>query len=142
MARFVAEVPLRWTDQDPFGHLNNALLVTVLEEARVALFFACAEQSGVGGFEEGCVFTALEVRYLRQVPYERTPVRVAMWVSGIRAASFRVHYELRRGGEDGESPPALTAATTLAMFDLDTQRVRRLTAAEREFLGQWTEPGG
>jgi acyl-CoA thioester hydrolase len=141
MARFITHVPLRWTDQDAFGHLNNARLVTVLEEARVALFFACAEEAGVRGFEAGCVITSLEVRYLRQVPYERTPLCVAMWVRGIRAASFTVCYELRRGGEDRAASPALTATTTIAMFDLEAQRVRRLTAAERGFLARWTEAG-
>ncbi len=140
MARFVAEVPLRWTDQDTFGHVNNARLVTVLEEARVALFFACAEQAGVVGFESGCVITSLEVRYIRQVPYERTPLRVTMWIGGIRAASFTVHYEVHRGGEADGAPPALTATTTIAMFDLAAQRVRRLTAPERDFLAGWTDP--
>jgi acyl-CoA thioester hydrolase len=139
MGRFITHVPLRWTDQDAFGHLNNARLVTVLEEARVALFFACAEEAGLSGFEAGCLITSLEVRYLRQVPYERTPLRVAMWVSDIRAASFTVHYELWRGGDDSAASPALTATTTLAMFDLEAQRVRRLTAAERGFITRWTE---
>ena len=141
MARFVAHVPLRWTDQDAFGHLNNARLVTVLEEARVALFFACAEEAGVRGFEAGCVITDLQVRYLRQVPYERTPARVAMWLSGIRGASFTVHYELHRGGDGDAEPPALTATTTLAMFDVAVQRVRRLSAEERAFLARWAEAG-
>lgn len=141
MARFVAEVPLRWTDQDNFGHVNNARLVTVLEEARVTLFFECAEQVGVAGFEKGCVVTSLEVRYLRQVPYERMPLRVTMWIGGIRAASFTVHYEVHLGSDGDGAPAALTAATTIAMFDFATQRVRRLTGDERAFLSRWTEPG-
>ena len=141
MARFITHVPLRWTDQDAFGHLNNARLITLLEEARIALFFACAEEAGVRGFEAGCVITRLEVRYLRQVPYERTPLQVAMWVSGIRSASCTVHYELWRGGDDLTASPALTATTTLAMFDLEAQRVRRLSPAERAVLARWTEAG-
>ena len=36
---FVTEVPLRWTDQDAYRHLNHASAVTVLEEARIDLFF-------------------------------------------------------------------------------------------------------
>jgi acyl-CoA thioester hydrolase len=138
MARFVAHVPLRWTDQDAFGHVNNARLVTVLEEARVALLFASAEEAGVTGFEAGCVITTLEVRYLRQVPYERAPLRVAMWVGGLRSASFTILYEVHRGGDDAASP-AVIASTTLAMFDLGPQRVRRLTPPERAFLARWTE---
>ena len=141
MARFVAQVPLRWTDQDAFGHVNNARLVTVLEEARVALLFESAAEHGVTGFESGCVITALEVRYLRQIPYDRTPVRVTMWTTGIRSASFTIQYEVHRGVEDAASP-ALMATTTLAMFDIPAQRVRRLTAPEREFLVRWNDPAG
>ena len=39
---FVARVPLRWTDQDSYRHLNNASVVTLLEEARIGLFFDAA----------------------------------------------------------------------------------------------------
>jgi acyl-CoA thioester hydrolase len=31
-------VPVRWTDLDAYGHVNNAAMVRLLEEARIAAF--------------------------------------------------------------------------------------------------------
>ena len=42
VASFVAQVPMRWTDQDVYRHVTNARAVTLLEEARVALVFDAA----------------------------------------------------------------------------------------------------
>ena len=32
---FVAQVPVRWSDMDAFGHINHARMVTLMEEACV-----------------------------------------------------------------------------------------------------------
>ena len=32
------QVPLRWGDMDPYGHVNNVEVIRVLEEARIATF--------------------------------------------------------------------------------------------------------
>ena len=41
------------------------------------------------------------------------------------------------GGEQTFTPAPVTATTQLAAFDIDTQRLRRLTPAEKEYLSQW-----
>ena len=46
VAPFVTHVPLRWTDQDAYRHLNHAKAVTVLEEARIDLLFDRAARDG------------------------------------------------------------------------------------------------
>lgn len=136
MARFVAQVPLRWTDQDSYRHLNHAKAVTLLEEARIELFFDAAAADGVTGFAGGLLVAGLGVEYKRQIPYRSHALRVTMWVDELRAASFRILYEMHDGpGED--APVAVTAWTRMATFDLGAQRPRRVTADEREFLGKW-----
>ena len=45
--RYVYESPLRWSDMDAYGHVNNARFLTLYEEARVALFFLGARQMGL-----------------------------------------------------------------------------------------------
>ncbi len=52
----------------------------------------------------------------------------------MRAASFRINYELHDGPEAGDAV-AIRAWTRMALFDMDAQRPRRLSAAEREYLG-------
>ncbi|MGD9531720.1 acyl-CoA thioesterase [Pseudonocardia sp.] len=136
MGRFVAQVPVRWTDQDSYRHINHARTVTLLEEARIALLFDAAAAEGVTAFSAGLLVAGLNVDYRRQVPY-RPRLRVAMWVDELRAASFRIHYEMH-DGPAAEDPVAATAWTRMAMVDLDANRPRRLTAPEREFLARWT----
>src|SRR5699024_8939610 len=42
-------VPVRWTDLDAYGHVNNAAMVRLLEEARIAAFWQPpAEQVALG----------------------------------------------------------------------------------------------
>ncbi|MEE6272818.1 acyl-CoA thioesterase [Georgenia wangjunii] len=40
MARLTIPVQLRWSDIDGYGHVNNAAMLTLLEEARIAAFWA------------------------------------------------------------------------------------------------------
>lgn len=136
MAPFIAQVAVRWTDQDVFRHVNHAVAVTLLEEARIQLVFDEAGAEGVSGFAAGLLVTGLSVDYKRQISYRSRRLRVAMTVDDLRAATFRIRYLMHDGPEEGDAV-AVTAETRLAAFDLDAQRPRRLTLEEREFLGKW-----
>jgi acyl-CoA thioester hydrolase len=135
--RFVAQVPVRWTDQDAYRHVNNAKAVTLLEEARVALIFDAAAAEGVPGFAAGLLVVGLHVDYRRQIPYRSDGVRVTMAIEEVRAASFRITYEMHDGPDEGDAV-AVLAWTRMATYDLDAGRPRRLTDEERAFLGRWT----
>lgn len=136
MARFATSVPMRWTDQDSYRHLNHARAVTLLEEARIALVFDAATAEGAPGFAAGLLVTGLDVRYRRQVAYRSSPLRVTMGVDRVRAASFRISYEMHDGAEESD-PVAISAHTDMATFDLAAQRPRRLLPEERAFLERW-----
>jgi acyl-CoA thioester hydrolase len=116
---------------DAYGHVNNARFLTLYEEARVAMFFVGARQHGLGSFEEGIVIARHEIDYLRPVNFGE-PVRVEMWVSQLRAASFTVSYELF---DDGVL--ASRAKSVCVPYNLTNQHPRRLTDAEREFLNPY-----
>lgn len=137
MARFVAQVPVRWTDQDAYRHVNHAKAVTLLEEARVAMIFDAAADEGVGSFGAGLLVVGLHVDYRRQIPYRSDGLRVSMAIEEVRAASFRITYELHDGPAEVDAV-AVRAWTQMATFDLDARRPRRLTPDEREFLDRWT----
>lgn len=137
MAPFIAQVAVRWTDQDVFRHVNHAVAVTLLEEARIQLVFDAAGEEGVSGFAAGLLVTGLSVDYKRQISYGPRRLRVAMTVDDMRAAAFRIRYVMHGGPDEGDAV-AVTAETRLATFDLDAQRPRRLTPEEREFLGKWS----
>jgi acyl-CoA thioester hydrolase len=137
VARFVAQVPLRWTDQDVYQHVNNARAVTLLEEARVGLVFDAAEAEGVDSLRAGLLVVGLHVDYRRQIPYRSGGVRVTMEIDEVRAASFRIHYEMHDGPEAVDAV-AVRAWTRMATYDLKAGHARRLTPGERAFLTRWT----
>ncbi len=137
MSRFLVDVPLRWSDQDVFGHVNHARTVTLLEDARVALLFDRAAATGLVSLSGGVLVAALSVGYQLPIPYRPQPIRTQLWVHGVRAASFLVDY-LVHCGPSTDDPVAATAQTTMVPYDLPSRRPRRLTDAEREFLAQWT----
>src|SRR5262245_28955709 len=130
--RFVYACPLRWSDMDAYGHVNNARFLTLYEEARVCLMFTRAREEGLTSFEAGVVISRHEIDYLRPVDYG-ADARIEMWVEEIRSSRFTICYELF----DGETL-ASQARSVLVPFDLGNKRPRRLTGPERAFLEEWT----
>ena len=133
---FTTHVAVRWSDMDVYGHVNNARVVTLLEEARTELLFGEANQHGAQSLANGVVVVELMVRYRQPLVYSVNPVRVRLWVSELRAASFALDYVV--AGTEGD---AVTASTQIAPYDTATQRPRRLTPAEREFLAAFRDDG-
>jgi acyl-CoA thioester hydrolase len=132
--RFTHEVAVRWSDLDAYGHVNNARVLTLYEEARVAMFFTGARAHGLTSFEEGIVIARHEIDYLRPVNYGE-PVRVEMWISQLRAASFTVSYELFYDGV-----LASRAKSICVPYNLAQGHPRRISEDERAFLAPYVEP--
>jgi acyl-CoA thioester hydrolase len=131
VTRFVQQVHVRWSDMDAYGHVNNARILTLYEEARVALMFTGAREHGITSFEQGIVIARHEVDYLRPVDYT-DPVRVELWVEELRPSRFTIGYELIDAGT-----VASRARTVCVPFDLAAGRPRRLSDDERGFLTPW-----
>ena len=129
--RFVYDAAVRWSDMDAYGHVNNARFLTLFEEARVAMFFIGARAYGLGSFEEGIVIARHEVDYLKPVDYGDS-VRIEMWISQLRAASFTVSYEMF-----DEGVLASRAKSVCVPYNLTEGYPRRLSDAEREFLAPY-----
>ncbi len=128
MARYTAHCQVRWSDMDAFGHVNNARFLTLFEEARTELIARIAAAEGLSGLMSGVVIARHEIDYLRPVDYG-DPVRIELWVSDLRAASFTVAYELFDG-----DVLASRAKSVCVPYNLTEAFPRRLTEAERDFL--------
>jgi acyl-CoA thioester hydrolase len=129
--RFVYDCPVRWSDMDAYGHVNNVRFLTLYEEARVALMFVGAREAGITSLEDGVVIFRHEVDYLKLVDYG-PPVRIEMWIEEMRPSRFTVGYELFSGGE-----LASRARSVCVPYDLANSRPRRLADVEREYLTPW-----
>ncbi|MGC0363289.1 acyl-CoA thioester hydrolase [Rhodococcus sp. 27YEA15] len=132
---FHAHVVVRWSDMDAFQHINHARMVTLLEEARIPWLFE--DSSPTVTLREGAVVADLHVKYRGQLRHEDSPLDVLMWVDKVRAVDFTINYEVRPHGATSDTAPSVVASTQIAAFDIDTQRLRRLSGPEREFLESW-----
>ncbi|WP_433871731.1 acyl-CoA thioesterase [Saccharopolyspora sp. CA-218241] len=131
MGAFVAEVPLRWSDMDAFGHVNHARTITLLEEARAELLFTEAERRGLLGMAEGMVVARVVIDYHSPLNYRSGTLQVQMSVRELKAASFVLDYTAHA------DEVVATAETLMVPYDLRAGRPRRLSTDEREFLDEW-----
>ena len=127
------QVPLRWSDMDAYGHVNNVQYLRLLEDARVIGFreWFGADKSLLDG---GVVVSRHEIEYLAPLTYRPEPIEVDMWVTGTSGAGFTLGYVVRDPESLGESVYAL-AETGLVLYDFTTARPRRITDEERSILG-------
>lgn len=137
MTSFVCKCPLRWSDVDSYGHVNNVQQLKLLEEARVALFFGVAGGAGIGTFDGDLVVVRHEIDYRRPLHYRSDPLTVEVWVTELKASSVRIAYEVRDDGQVYSE-----AASVLATFDAGSQRPRRFSPEERSWLAQFVRHPG
>ncbi|WP_118082640.1 thioesterase family protein [Streptomyces sp. CC0208] len=122
--RYVYRCPLRWSDMDAYGHVNNAVFIRYLEEARIDFLFRPEKD-----FKQGSVVARHEIDYKRQLVHRHHPVDIELWITEIRAASFTITYEVK-----DDDLVYVRASTVVVPFDFEAQRPRRITSEEREFL--------
>lgn len=114
---------------DAYGHVNNVVFLRYLEEARIDFLFRPDKD-----FKQGSVVARHEIDYKQQLVHRHHPVDIELWVTEIRAASFTITYEVKDGDRI-----YVRASTVIVPFDFESQRPRRITEEEREFLEEYTE---
>ena len=105
---------LRWSDQDANAHVNNATMVTLIEEARVR-----AAKDLTGPFSTDTyahVVRSLEVAYDAELTYTDS-IEARVWVSRIGNTSYQVSHELIQEGKS-----CVFATATLVLIDVSARR--------------------
>jgi acyl-CoA thioester hydrolase len=142
-------ISLRWSDLDAYGHVNNAAMFGLLEEARIYAFWAgddsydgkpdeTAPPTRIfrGGPDSGTItlIARQQAEYLAPIPYLRDPLDVEMWVGALGGASMDVCYEVY--SPSGVTPRVLfvRALTTIVVIDAAEQKPRRITDSERAVI--------
>lgn len=147
-------IQVRWSDLDAYGHVNNAAMLTLLEEARVHGFWADDQQANVQGNDSSRprVFTAgpdsdtftliarQEIEYLAPIPHLREPLEVEMWIGKLGGASLDVCYEIYSPPGDEQRVLFTRAVTVVVVVDSTTMRPRKMTNDERTELERFVEP--
>lgn len=134
--RHLYDCPLRWADMDSLGHVNNVVYVDYLQEARVDMMRIHAPGPEAAELAEGVVVVSHELEYVSPLVFGPEPVRIESWVEQVRAASFRLGYEVVEAGPDRRV--YLRASSLLAPFSFTDDRPRRIRDDERTALGVYT----
>ncbi|MER5767094.1 acyl-CoA thioesterase [Streptomyces sp. NPDC001985] len=136
MARHIYRCPLRWSDMDAFGHVNNVVFLRYLEEARIDFMFRLQPGDGSPSFSGGSVVARHEIDYVRPLVHRHEPVIIESWVTRIGAASLTIAYEVK----DAEGDTAqiyVRASTVVVPYDLEAARPRRISAEEKSYLQRY-----
>ena len=93
---FIHVERVRFRDLDPMGHVNNAVFLTYLEQARVAFF---SEMGAATGLEEmNMIVARVEIDFKAPVRLGQE-VEISVRASRFGTKSFDLDYELRVDGE-------------------------------------------
>ena len=125
---YIHSIEVRFRDLDALGHVNNAVLVTLLEQAR---FYWWQGWLGERGFEtEGFLIARIEVDYRRPIRLD-DDVRVELRCTRIGAKSFDLVYRVFRAQDQAL---LAEAKTVQVMLDFETNRPAPIPVAARKWL--------
>jgi acyl-CoA thioester hydrolase len=91
--RFYCPIQVRYADLDPQGHVNNARILTYIEQARIAYLQEQDLWNGVSFLDLGLIVADVHVSYLAPI-YLNQSVRVGIRVSRIGNKSLTFVYDL------------------------------------------------
>ena len=122
-------IPIRWRDMDGYGHVNNAVFLTYLEEARDEWLSRLL--AGTGG-ESDYVVARIAIDYRRELKQKDESVLVRCRLDKLGTSSIRTLEEILL--PDGDL--CARAEVVLVMRDRSAGTSRPLTAEERAALGR------
>ena len=118
MATFELSPEVRWSDQDLLGHVNNARMITLIEECRVRWMHEIRAGHITGG---GLLVARQTIDYLVPVIYG-PELKMTVTVKKLGNSSFTVN---TRGDQDGQQ--VFDHDCVLVHIDRDSQKPTPLT---------------
>lgn len=133
---------------DAYGHINNVEVVRLLEEARIFAFGPPGGTGAPGQEPPVALFSSVpagvqalvvehRVKYTATLDYRNVPLKVAVWVAAVSAASLTLAYRLHDPVTD---VVCVKAQTVLAFVDGSTGALLRVTAQQKEMLEPYRGP--
>ncbi len=116
---------LRRVDLDGDGHVTPAKVFELFQESRILHFVRLLERHAAGAFVVG----RLAVDFHRPISWHPEPITISSWISSVGSSSMIVGQSIAAGDEVYAACDAV-----LVGFDMETQKSRKLTDAEREQL--------
>jgi acyl-CoA thioester hydrolase len=121
------QIEIRWRDQDAYGHVNNAVYLTYLEEVRDEWL---ERALGDAGDAWGYVTARVAIDFRRELTQDDDAIVARLWLTRIGTSSVTTREEIVT--VSGEL--AAEAEAVLVARDTETGRSRPLTDVERAAL--------
>ncbi len=119
---------IRYNDQDPVGHVNNAAMATFLEQGRTDFIYPLMKQ--YAGPELEIVLARLEIDYLNEFHYPGA-VDIGSRVMAVGSKSLRLQHGVFLSGSD---TCVATGLCVLVFFDPIARSSTNPPAALRNLL--------
>ena len=111
---FLYKLNTRWKDMDIFGHVNNAVFLTYIEDARISFFRGWK----LNNREKSIIMASIKIDYLRQVSHPSNLV-VGQRISRLGKTSFDIHSAVFI---QDDPQPAAAAVVSAVCFDYEANK--------------------
>ncbi|MGO1397491.1 MAG: acyl-CoA thioesterase [Brevibacterium yomogidense] len=125
---FVATPQIRWSDLDLLGHVNNARIVTLIEQARIDWLNTMRDRESIAAPK---LVARVELNYRTPVLYG-PELQVQLGIGRVGGSSFTITC---RGIQD--ETVVFDGLNVMVILDRETQRPTRIPDVDREFLSQF-----
>ena len=116
--KFQHPVDTRWKDLDAFRHINNAVFLSYIEDARIVLL----KRWGITYAERSLIVASVKIDYLKQVKHPSSLI-VGQKVSRLGNKSFDIQSAVFIKGEP--KPVCISTITSVA-FDFKLNQTVKL----------------
>ena len=106
---FIHKVRTRWKDLDAFRHINNAVFLSYIEDARIILL----RRWNINYAEKSLIVASVKIDYLKQVKHPSSLI-IGQKISRLGTKSFDISSAMFIKGD--EEPVCLSTITSVA-FD-------------------------
>ncbi len=132
--KFKTPIYQRWSDMDEAGHVNNAVYLTYLEEARVRYFHEATKWNWQ---EDGIILANVNMNYVRPLLYNEAAFIYAR-VSKIGTKSFEMQYIITVEKADSKALVA-HGSSVQVMFDYKNNCSTLVPTTVREKLSTFEQ---
>jgi acyl-CoA thioester hydrolase len=128
------QIEIRWRDQDAYGHVNNAVYLTYLEEVRDEWLERALGETGDAW---GYVTARVAIDFRRELTQDDDAVVARLWLMRIGTSSVTTREEIHTIGGD----LAAEAEAVLVARDPASGQSRPLSDPERNALERELDHG-
>ncbi|WP_186647540.1 acyl-CoA thioesterase [Fluviispira vulneris] len=122
------EIAIKWTDLDPYNHLNNSKYFDFMTEARSRIFYECTQKNKTQLIIHECNIV------FKKPYYYPNNIIIEQFVENVSGASFELKYIFKSPQSDNIEHAE--AKVKMVSFDPEKNRVCRIPQEYLKILNQ------